>query len=332
MQQDQPDTNSEDDLFSEFFQYVVEKGFLTAYDRPQYNLEKQPNPGRPRLALDVLIEFFDRGKFITNRTELFDRVSERKENQESGSQELINKLFSTGLLIPVRRISGGNDDTLLLHGDVINWFSGIINSGADLQPDSGRLTAVMAFIIEEVSGEPNRTAREMAQDAWLYSRMVETPEGSVIETELTHEGKLKPGETPDPNFLLSECYVPESQWGNKYNQYTLEGKFSDAVSVRSKYVHKQSIEEQMATLLTGALYHSGGFWELKSESGEEPTGLESISFDEFRHYLMGLNKESGPEEIPDTYPEQAVEFDTEYKTDLTRTAVYYAIKNDRVTR
>jgi hypothetical protein len=47
---------------------------------------------------------------------------------------------------------------------------------------------------------------------------------------------------------------------------------------------------------------------------------------------MGLDEETDPADIPSQFPEQVVKFETAYEPDRTRTAAYYAIKNQRVER
>ncbi|MCU4744189.1 hypothetical protein [Natronoglomus mannanivorans] len=346
------DTLSGEHLSSKFFQKAVEDGFLTAYDGPGRAGLKPTEPSRPRLALDTIIDFSKRDKFITDRSEIKEQMSKRKENPETGSQDVFDKLFSYSILVPAQRISGGNDDKLLLHGDVVDWFHDIINLGEDIDPDSSRLESVMAFVLDRDPTDTDRKPREIAQDAWVYSRMAsghETEDRNVVDAALTHEGKLKSDEAPDSDFLLSECFVSESQWGDLYNQYILEGNLAKGISVPSERLYKRSIEEQMSTLLTGALYDAGGFWDLETESDnesddddvsksddrselDEETGTDRYTLDHLRKYLMGLNRISDPCEIPTKRPQQSLQYDTIFETDRTRTAAYYAIRNKRVSR
>jgi hypothetical protein len=344
----EPDLNpetmgTEEDPAGEFFRYAEQETLLTAFDRP--GLRKPPEPTRARIALDTVIELHRHGEVVTDRSELKDAVSKRKAVEETGSQDIFEKLFSFSILVPVRRLTGGRDDKLLLHGDVIEWFSGIID-GAAVTTESSRKRAVMRFVNAQFGQDTDRTARAVAQDAWLYSRMVDNAETAATDAELAHEGKLKADEPPEPDFLLADAFVPESQWGGKYNQYVLEGRLADDVTPRAEGMYERSLEQQISTLLTTALYGSGGFWELEADtdaddedaeqevaSESEPDDpLQGVSLQEFRAYLMGLYENTEPSDIPEHYPEQVAEFDMAYESDRTRTAIYYAIKNKRVER
>lgn len=338
----EPDaTDADGDPAGEFFRYAEQETLLTAFDRP--GLGKPPDPTRARIALDTVVELHRRGEVVTDRTELKDAVSKRKAVEETGSQDVFEKLFSFSILVPVRRVTGGRDDKLLLHGDVIEWFSGVID-GAAVATDSPRERAVMRFVNAQFDRDTDRNAREVAQDAWLYSRMVDGADTAATDAELAHEGKLKPDEPPEPDFLLADAFVPESQWGGKYNQYVLEGRLAGDVTPRSERVYERSLEQQMSTLLTAALYGAGGFWELQanvesddaddevSSETESEDPLHGLTLDDFRAYLMGLDQETDPADIPSQFPEQVAEFDTAYEPDRTRTAAYYAIRNQRVDR
>ena len=331
------------DPVGEFFGHAERETLLTAYDRP--GLDKPPEPTRARTALDTVIELHRHGKVVTDRAELKAAVSKRKPVEETGSQDIFEKLFSFSVLVPVRRVTGGRDDTLLLHGDVVEWFAGIIE-GAAVTTDSSRQRAVMRFVNSQFGHDTDRNGREIAQDAWLYSRMVDGAETAATDAELAHEGKLKADEPPEPDFLLADAFVPKSKWGGKYNQYVLEGRLAGDVTPRSKRVnlYERSLEQQLTTLLTAAIYESGGFWELESNTETDATGkeessesgpedpLREISLRKFRTYLMGLEEKTDPADIPTEFPEQAAEFETAYEPDRTRTAAYYAIKNRRVER
>ena len=334
-------SGADEDPAGAFFRHAERATLLTAFDRP--SLGPPPEPTRARIALDTVIELYRRGEVVTDRRELKDAVSKRKPVEETGSQDVFEKLFSFSVLVPVRRVTGGRDDKLLLHGDVIEWFSGVVD-GAAVASDSARERAVMRFVNTQFEQDTDRTARAVAQDAWLYSRMVDKAETAATDAELAHEGKCKPDEPPEPDFLLADAFVPESKWGGKYNQYVLEGRLAGDVTPRSERVYERALEQQMTTLLTAALYGTGGFWELETEppadsdadeeasqtAPEDP--LHGISLQEFRTYLMGLAAETDPATIPTEFPEQAAEFDTAYEPDRTRTAAYYAIKNQRVER
>ena len=331
-----PDSPGADgDPAGEFFRHAERETLLTAFDRP--GLGKPPEPTRARIALDTVIELHRHGEVVTDRTELKDAVSKRKAVEETGSQDIFEKLFSFSILVPVRRVTGGRDDKLLLHGDVIEWFSGVVE-GAAVTTDGSRERAVMRFVNAQFEQDTDRSARAVAQDAWLYSRIVDNAETAATDAELAHEGKLKADEPPEPDFLLADAFVPESQWGGKYNQYVLEGRLAGDVAPRSERVYERSLEQQMSTLLTAALYGSGGFWELEggtdaSASETEPDDpLQGVSLQEFRAYLMGLDDDTEPADLPTEFPEQVIEFDIAYEPERTRTAIYYAIKNQRVER
>lgn len=344
-------TGAERDPAEEFFRYAEQESLLTAFDRP--GLGKPTEPTRARIALDILIELYRRNEVVTDRTELKEAVSNRKAVEETGSQDIFDRLFSFSILVPVRRVTGGRDDKLLLHGDVIEWFSGVID-GAAVTTDGTRERAVMRFVNAQYDQDNGRSARAVAQDAWLYSRMIDGVETTATDAELVNEGKLKPDEPPAPDFLLADAFVPESQWGGKYNQHVLEGRLAGEVTPRSERLYERSLEQQMSSLLTAALYGAGGFWELQDEpdadtdadtddndadAEDEPDSeaelddpLEGLSLDDFRAYLMGLDGETDPADIPSQFPEQVVKFETAYEPDRTRTAAYYAIKNQRMER
>lgn len=341
-----PDSSGADgDPAGEFFRHAERETLLTAFDRP--GLGKPPDPTRARIALDTVIELHRRGEVVTDRTELKHAVSKRKAVEETGSQDIFEKLFSFSILVPIRRVTGGRDDKLLLHGDVVEWFSSVVE-GAAVTTDSSRERAVMRFVNEQFDRETDRTAREVAQDAWLYSRMVDSADTTATDAELAYEGKLKPDEPPEPEFLLADAFVPKSKWGEKYNQYVLEGRLAGHVTPRSERVYERSLEQQMTTILTAALYGSGGFRELEADAEGDAEGdatdegaasetepdnpLQGVSLREFRAYLMGLNEDTDPADIPTEFPEQAMEFDIAYEPDRTRTAIYYAIKSQRVER
>jgi len=335
-------SGADEDPAGAFFRYAEQSTLLTAFDRP--GLGKPPEPTRARIALDTVIELYRRGEVVTDRTELKDAVSKRKAVEETGSQDIFEKLFSFSILVPIRRVTGGRDDKLLLHGDVIEWFAGVVD-GAAVASDTSRERAVMRFVTEQFERDTGRTPRAVAQDAWLYSRLVDGAQTTATDAELAHEGKLKPGEPPESDFLLADAFVPESQWGGKYNQYVLEGRLAGDVTPRSERVYERSLEQQMTTLLTAALYGAGGFWELETEPTADSDAdggpasqtapddpLHGVSLQEFQTYLMGLAEDTDPATIPTEFPEQAAEFDTAYEPDRTRTAAYYAIKNQRVER
>lgn len=338
MSQKQSNTKQRAHVLDEFFQHAEDDNLLTAYDVMDRNARKNrlKDPKRVRLALDTVIELFRRGEFVTDRSEIIGEMSKRKETPESGSQDVFDDLFSYSILVPIRRATGRVDDKLLLHGDVIEWFHNIINRNSGLETESTRLKSVMAFVLHHREHETDRSAREVAQDAWLYSRMSAlqghgSEDSDVVDARLTHEGKLKEDEAPDSKFLLADYHVPESQFGDKYYQYLFEGELAEAVSVQSKRLYKKSMEEHMSTLLTGALYDTGGFWNLERD-GEDESERDVLTLDDLRSHLMGLDRLSSPSEIPNKFPKQAIKHETAFEADRTRAATYHAIKRKRMSR
>lgn len=335
------DSSGGGDPAAEFFGHAERETLLTAFDRP--GLDKPPDPTRARIALDTVIELHRRGEAVTDRTELKRAVSKRKATEETGSQDIFAKLFSFSILVPVRRVTGGRDDKLLLHGDVIEWFSRIIEGGT-VTTDRSRTRAVMRFVNAQFDRDTDRSARAVAQDAWLYSRMVDGADTAATDAELAHEGKLNAGEPPEPDFLLADAFVPDSRWGRKYNQYVLEGRLAGDVTPRSGRVYERSLEEQLSTLLTAAIYGTGGLRELEPDADADADDTDEVSeaeadgppdgvgLQEFRTQLIGMAEHTDPAEIPERFPEQVAEFDTAYEPDRTRTAAYYAIRNRRVER
>lgn len=329
-----------------FYKLAGSHNLITSADDSRLPGQGPDEPDRVRIALDQIIDLYRRETILTDRDEIKDLVSRRKANPETGSQDLFDKLLSHSILVPVRRVAGGNDDTYLIHGDVVRWFQRVLHQGADIETDSARLEAIMRFLTSEAVLDSNKTPREIAQSAWLFGRMTADVETDALDSRITHEGKLKANESPDEGFLLHDRYVPESNWGNLYNQYILQGWLSDSVQPASKHMYKEDLEQHLSTLLTTALYETGAFQDIRNEleseerSGTEkkdnstdtPTSLEDTSLAEYRRALAGLNENSDLSELSKKLPTKALEFDTAMEASQTRTAAYYAIRSNEVSR